>query len=213
MSTVAATVASKLLEIKAIKLNVGNPYTWASGLSSPIYCDNRLILSYPKMRNFIKEQMNSKLWAFGKADVIAGVATAGIAHGALLADAAEKPFIYVRSSAKAHGRQNQIEGELKKGQKVLVVEDLISTGKSSLAACDALIDNGAEVIGVLAIFTYGFSSSKSIFSERGIPLETLTNYPAMIEEAVLSNYISAEDKKSLEAWNQDPVMWSANHNN
>ena len=123
------------------------------------------------------------------------------------------PFIYVRPEPKKHGRKNQIEGELKKGQKVLVIEDLISTGKSSLAACDALIENGAEVIGVLAIFTYGFSSSKSIFSERGIPLETLTNYSAMIEEAVVSNYITPDDKKSLEAWNQDPVMWSANHNN
>lgn len=211
MSTVAASVASKLLEIKAIKLNVGNPFQWASGLNSPIYCDNRLILSHPQLRNYIKEQMKAKVWAFGEPDVIAGVATAGIAHGALLADAVEKPFIYVRASAKAHGRKNRIEGELKEGQKVLVIEDLISTGKSSLAACDVLVDGGAEIIGVMAIFTYGFESSKRAFTDKGIPLETLTNYGTMIEAALESEYINSTDRSSLEAWNKDPELWSSNY--
>jgi len=212
MSTIASQVAANLLKIKAIKLSPTDPFTWASGLRSPIYCDNRITLSHPEIRDFIKESLKDKVWAFGEYDVIAGVATAGIPHGALLADALGKPFIYVRSKSKAHGRQNQIEGELKKGSKVLVVEDLISTGKSSLAACDTLIEAGAKVIGVVAIFTYGFQSAKDIFSERQIPMDTLTNYRNLLKVALETNYINESEKSLLESWNQDPVTWSENVN-
>jgi orotate phosphoribosyltransferase len=178
---------------------------WAQ---SPIYCDNRITLSHPEIRDFIKQSLNDKLWAFGEADVIAGVATAGIPHGALLADVAGKPFVYVRSKSKAHGRQNKIEGELKPGARVLVIEDLISTGMSSIAACAALRDAGAEVIGVLALFTYGLDKSKQVFNNNKIPLETLTNYRVLLDEAELSNYITAEEKSLLEDWNKDPEAWS-----
>ena len=208
MSTVGSLVAAKLLEIKAIKLKPSDPFTWASGLKSPIYCDNRITLSHPKIRDFIKQSLKDKLWAFGEADVIAGVATAGIPHGALLADIAEKPFIYVRSKSKAHGRKNMIEGEMKEGARVLVVEDLISTGMSSLAACTALEEAGAKVIGVLALFTYGMEKSKKAFKEQNIPLETLTNYYDLLEEAEKSNHITSDEKSLLEDWNKDPVAWS-----
>ncbi len=208
MSTLSSNVASKLLEIKAIKLSPNDPFTWASGLRSPIYCDNRIILSYPKIRNFIKDSFKSKVWAFGEPDVIAGVATAGIAHGALLADAVEKPFIYVRSKSKAHGRQNLIEGEFKEGDKILVIEDLISTGMSSIAACDALTEAGGNVIGAMAIFTYGFQGSKNVFDEKKIPLDTLTNYRSLLSEALETNYITQSEKDLLESWNKDPKAWS-----
>jgi len=208
MSTLSSQVAAKLLEIKAIKLNPSDPFTWASGLRSPIYCDNRIVLSHPKIRNFIKDGLKSKVWAFGEIDVVAGVATAGIAHGTLLADAIDKPFIYVRSKTKAHGRQNQIEGEFTPGAKVLVIEDLISTGMSSIAACDTLAEAGAKVIGVMAIFTYGFSQSKNIFDEKKIPLDTLTNYNSLLSEAVETNYISNSEKELLEGWNKNPKAWS-----
>ena len=208
MSTVGSLVAAKLLKIKAIKLKPSDPFTWASGLKSPIYCDNRITLSHPEIRDFIKQSLKDKLWAFGEADVIAGVATAGIPHGALLADIANKPFVYVRSKSKAHGRQNKIEGELSPGARVLVVEDLISTGMSSLAACDALKEAGAKVIGVLALFTYGMEKSKAAFKEHNIPLETLTNYRILLEEAAKSKHITAEEKALLEDWNKDPVAWS-----
>jgi len=208
MSTLSSQVASKLLEIKAIKLSPKEPFTWASGLKSPIYCDNRIILSYPKIRNFIKESFKSKVWAFGQPEVIAGVATAGIPHGALLAEVLDLPFIYVRSKSKAHGRQNLIEGEFKAGAKVLVIEDLISTGMSSIAACKALEEAGAKVIGALAIFTYGFNKSKVAFDEAKIPLDTLTNYRSLLHEALETNYITASEKELLEAWNQDPKAWS-----
>ncbi|MBT8189695.1 MAG: orotate phosphoribosyltransferase [Saprospiraceae bacterium] len=207
MSTIASQSAQLLLEIKAIRLNPGNPFTWASGLRSPIYCDNRILLSYPKIRDFIKKALADKTKAFREFDVIAGVATAGIAHGALLADALEKPFVYVRSKAKAHGRQNMIEGELQEGARVLVVEDLISTGMSSLAACDALQEAGADIVGVLAIFTYGFDISKQRFSDRKIPLDTLTNYRNLIYEALEKNYISEKEKYILQDWNKDPKKW------
>lgn len=207
MSTIASQIAKKLLQVKAVKLQPKNPFQWASGINSPIYCDNRILLSYPDVRTFIKKALKDKLLAFPEIDVIAGVATAGIPHGALLADAIDKPFIYVRSKNKEHGRQNLIEGELKAGSNVLVIEDLISTGMSSMAACDALIDNGAKVIGVLAIFTYGFDVSKTLFSDRKIPLETLTNYRVLLEEALNSNYISEDEKTTLETWNKDPKGW------
>jgi orotate phosphoribosyltransferase len=208
MSTIASQAAKKLLQIKAVKLQPKKPFRWASGINSPIYCDNRILLSYPDVRSFIKLALKDKLLAFPEVDVIAGVATAGIPHGALLADAIDKPFIYVRSKNKEHGRQNLIEGELKKGSNVLVIEDLISTGMSSMAACDALIDNGANVIGVLAIFTYGFEVSKKLFTERKIPLETLTNYRVLLQEALESNYINKEEMATLETWNKDPKGWN-----
>ena len=210
MSTLSSRVASKLLEIKAIKLSPSQPFTWASGLKSPIYCDNRIILSYPKIRDFIKEGFKSKIWAFGEADVIAGVATAGIAHGALLADLLDKPFIYVRSKSKGHGRQNLIEGEFKEGDRVLVIEDLISTGMSSMAACNALQERGAKVIGALAIFSYGFEKAGRLFDQNKIPLDTLTNYRSLLAEALDTNYISIKEKEMLEGWNKNPEAWSTN---
>lgn len=212
MSTIASQVANKLLEIQAIRLQPSNPFTWASGLKSPIYCDNRILLSYPKIREFIKNALASKTKAFKDFDYVAGVATAGIAHGALLADILDKPFVYVRSKAKKHGRQNKIEGRLEENSKVLVVEDLISTGKSSLEACDALIESNVEIVGVLAIFTYGFDISKQRFSERQIPLETLTNYRNLIFEALDLDYISNEQKEILENWNKDPQAWAESFN-
>jgi len=209
MSTLSSLVASKLLEIKAIKLSPSQPFTWASGLKSPIYCDNRIVLSHPKIRNFIKDGFKSKVWAFGEPDVIAGVATAGIAHGALLADILDKPFIYVRSKSKAHGRKNLIEGEFKEGANILVIEDLISTGMSSMAACDALIEAGGKVIGVMAIFSYGFEKAKTLFDANKIPLDTLTNYRSLLTEALETKYISESEKEVLEGWNKDPQAWSA----
>ncbi len=211
MSTLSSQVASKLLQIKAIKLQPQNPFMWASGLRSPIYCDNRITLSHPKIRDFVKESLASKVFAFGEVDVVAGVATAGIAHGALLADKLGKPFVYVRSKTKAHGRQNQIEGEFSPGDKILVIEDLISTGMSSVAACDALIDAGAKVVGVMAIFTYGFAKAAGVFDERKIPVETLTNYRNILNEAVDSQYITDSEKNLLESWNKDPKTWSDNY--
>jgi len=208
MSTIALEVAKKLLKVNAVKLQPNQPFTWASGLKSPIYCDNRILLSYPDIRSYIKNALKDKIFAFGSIDVIAGVATAGIPHGALLADALGLPFIYVRSKSKAHGRKNLIEGELKKGSKILVVEDLISTGKSSLAACDSLIEGGGQVIGVLAIFTYGFQKAYDIFSEREIPMDTLSNYDSLLLEALDSNYITEEEKRTLDSWNKDPKAWS-----
>jgi len=208
MSTLASQVAAKLLKIKAIKLSPGDPFTWASGLSSPIYCDNRVTLSDPEIRDFIKQSLKGKVWAFGETDVIAGVATAGIPHGVLLADLLGKPFVYVRSQSKSHGRQNLIEGELAPNSRVLVVEDLISTGKSSIAACKALDEAGASVIGVLAIFTYGLDKANRAFDEAKIPLETLTNYRNLLIAAKESNYITEKEGTLLEDWNKDPVAWS-----
>ena len=213
MSTIASEVAAKLLEIKAIKLQAGNPFTWASGLRSPIYCDNRILLSYPKIRDFIKISLVNKTKAFREFDMIVGVATAGIAHGALLADALSKPFIYVRSKAKKHGRQNLIEGKLFPGSKVLVVEDLISTGKSSLAACDALVEEGADIVGVLAIFTYEFDISKQKFSAKKVPMDTLSNYRNLLAEAKSADYISESELKILENWNKNPQKWAQEFNN
>ena len=207
MSTVASEVARKLLQVKAVKLQPNNPFTWASGLKSPIYCDNRILLSYPDIRTSIKVALKNKLLAFPDIDIVAGVATAGIPHGALLADAIEKPFIYIRSKSKSHGRKNLIEGELPEGGRVLVIEDLISTGMSSMAACDAVTENGGHVSGVLAIFTYGFSSAKKVFTDKGIPMDTLSNYNVLLQEAYESNYITEEEKQILESWNEDPKLW------
>ena len=196
----AAEVAKKLLQIKAIKLSPQSPFTWASGILSPIYCDNRVILSYPEVRNFIKKAFVNCTTRFPNFDKIAGVATAGIAHGALLADALDLPFLYVRSKAKAHGRQNQIEGALSEGERVLVIEDLISTGGSSLKAIKALETAGAKVVGIAAIFTYGFDKSKNAFMQAGFQLETLSNYDILINEALKTNFIQDSDVQLLKNW-------------
>ena len=202
-------VARNLLEIKAVKLSPSAPFTWASGMLSPIYCDNRVALSHPGVRTFLKNCLAEKSREFGNFDVVAGVATAGIPHGALLADVLEKPFIYVRSSAKDHGRRNQIEGELKPGQRVLVVEDLISTGGSCLLAVDALREAGATVAGVLAIFQYGFTKADTAFAEKGVGFHTLTNYDALVIEAARTGYVSESDLNTLKKWRENPEAWGA----
>jgi orotate phosphoribosyltransferase len=201
-------VAEKLLQINAIKLNLTNPYTWASGWRSPIYCDNRKVLSYPHVREFIKSEMSNAIFTeFAEADVIAGVATAGIPHGAMVADQIKLPFIYVRSAPKAHGLGNAIEGVLTPGQKVVVVEDLISTGKSSLQVVDTLREAGAEVIGMAAIFTYGFPEADALFAEKNVPLSTLSNYNALIELAKQKQMFSPDELETLAAWRQSPSTW------
>jgi orotate phosphoribosyltransferase len=204
-----AEVARNLLEIKAVKLSPRDPFTWASGLLSPIYCDNRVALSHPGVRTYLKNCLAEKSASFGDFDVVAGVATAGIPHGALLADVLEKPFVYVRSSAKEHGRRNQIEGELHAGQSVLVVEDLISTGGSSLLAVDALREAGAEVVGVLAIFQYGFQKAHRAFADKQVKFQTLTNYDALVQEAARTGYVTSEDLETLKKWRENPDGWGA----
>ncbi len=208
--TISKEIARNLLQIKAIKLNPQNPFTWASGIRSPIYCDNRITLSYPEVRTTIKKALGSIAGDFGSYDYIAGVATAGIPHGALLADYLKKPFIYVRSEAKSHGRQNKIEGEANSGAKALVIEDLISTGGSSIQAAQVLQDAGIEVVGVLAIFDYQFQVAIDNFKAASLGFKTLSNYTALIDEALLTNYISPEDKTLLDSWNADPTEWFNN---
>jgi orotate phosphoribosyltransferase len=203
----ASEVAQQLLKIKAVKLSPNEPFTWASGMLSPIYCDNRVALS--AARTFLKNCLAEKSRAFGAFDVVAGVATAGIPHGTLLADALEKPFVYVRSSAKDHGRRNQIEGELQAGQRVLVVEDLISTGGSCLLAVDALREAGAEIAGVLAIFQYGFAKADLAFAEKNVDFQTLTNYDALAQEAARTGYVSESDLITLKKWRENPEAWGA----
>lgn len=204
-------VARHLLQIKAIKLNPQNPFTWASGRKSPVYCDNRVVLSYPAVRSFIQEQFVALAASFAAIEGVAGVATAGIPHGALLADRLGLPFIYIRSKAKAHGRQNQIEGELKPGASYLVIEDLISTGGSSLKAVDSLRTAGGKVAGVLAIFSYGFPEAEAAFRAANCPMHTLTNYEALIEEAIETGYVTADQQALLQAWRKDPIAWSEQH--
>lgn len=204
-----AEIARNLLEIKAVKLSPTEPFTWASGLLSPIYCDNRVALSYPPVRRLIKNALAEKSRVFGDFEVVAGVATAGIPHGTLLADALDKPFVYVRSSAKDHGRRNLIEGELKPGARVLVVEDLISTGGSCLQAVDALRECGAEVVGVLAIFQYGFAKANTNFAAKGIVFQTLTHYDALVQEAARIGYVSESDLNTLKKWRENPDAWGA----
>jgi orotate phosphoribosyltransferase len=197
---IASEVAKQLLQIKAIKLSPQKPFTWASGILSPIYCDNRITLSHPDVRRLIKAGLEEKSKEFGNFDAVAGVATAGIAHGLMLAEALDLPFAYVRSKAKGHGRQNLIEGELAQGSKVLVVEDLISTGGSSLAAVEALREYGVDVVGVLALFTYNFEKAKNAFKEANCPLHTLTNYDVMIREALAIKFINLIDVDLLTTW-------------
>ncbi|MFZ1704272.1 MAG: orotate phosphoribosyltransferase [Saprospiraceae bacterium] len=200
-------VARNLLQIKAIKLNPQNPFTWASGMRSPIYCDNRLSLSYPDVRNLVIRGFVEVSKKFESIQAICGVATAGIPHGALLADRLNLPFAYVRSSAKSHGRQNQIEGELSPGSKVIVIEDLISTGGSSLEAVQVLRQSGMEVLGVLAIFDYGFDKAFDNFKNAQCPYQSLSNYDALLEEALAIQYISSEEKDILASWRKDPEQW------
>lgn len=204
----AAKTAELLLQINAIKLKPENPFSWASGWKSPIYCDNRIILSYPDIRNYIREQIAAQLVAlYGKPDVIAGVATGAIGIGMLVADYLGLPFIYVRPEAKSHGRQNQIEGQLTKNQTVVVIEDLISTGKSSLNAVEALKLNGAVVKGMLAIFTYGFSIAEKNFKDQGIELHTLSTYDYLIKQASASKYIKEDQLETLIEWRNNPSGW------
>ena len=204
---IQAEVAKQLLQIKAIKLSPQNPFTWSSGLKSPIYCDNRKILSFPIARNFIKQALATKSKDFGDFDIVAGVATAGIAHGALLADALDKPFVYVRNKAKGHGLKNLIEGHLVGNEKVLVVEDLISTGGSSLKAVEALRAAGTTVIGVLAIFNYNFDKAANAFSIANCPYQTLSNYNALLPIATEMGYVTAADLTLLQNWRKNPSNW------
>lgn len=200
--------ASKLLQIKALQINPQKPYVWASGWNSPVYCDNRKVLSFPYVRDFVKSELaNMILEKFPDAEVIAGVATAGIAHGVMAADLLKLPFIYVRSKPKEHGMGNQIEGVMEKGQKVVVVEDLVSTGKSSLQVVDVLREQGAEVLGMCALFTYGFPVADEAFAKAGLPLHTISNYQALMEVCEEQKLISAEQKATLEQWRVDPGNW------
>ena len=209
----ATEVAKNLLQIKAIKLSPQKPFTWASGLKSPIYCDNRTLLSYPAIRDLVVKGFIEQAQVFPSFDVVAGVATAGIPHGVLLADRLKLPFVYVRAKAKEHGRQNLIEGEIRAGQKVLVVEDLISTGGSSLQAVEALRAEGCIVVGVLAIFSYEFPVATESFKATNCQLETLSNYSVLTQVAIDSAYVSHEDQETLRKWRQDPELWSTQWQN
>ncbi|MBP5366698.1 MAG: orotate phosphoribosyltransferase [Bacteroidales bacterium] len=208
MGKYSIEVAKQLLDIKAIKLQPNNPFTWASGWKSPIYCDNRKALSYANVRTYIKTAFAELAKAmYPDIDVVAGVATGAIAQGALVADLLGKPFVYVRSAPKDHGLANLIEGDLKAGQKVLVIEDLISTGGSSLKAVDALRNAGATVVGMLAIFTYGFPVAQEAFEKAHVTLTTLSNYQDMIGAAVESGYVTKDDIAALQEWRTDPANW------
>ncbi len=205
----AKKTAELLLQINAIKLDPENPFIWASGWKSPIYCDNRIILSYPPIRNFVREEMAKQVETlYGKPDIIAGVATGAIGIGALVADYLGLPFIYVRPEPKSHGRQNQIEGLLEQGQSVVVIEDLISTGKSSLNAVDALAAAGAKIKGMLAIFTYGFDVATKNFEKKELELHTLSDYAHLIAQASETGYIKEEQMTTLLEWRKDPSQWN-----
>ena len=204
----AAEIAADLLKIGAIKLRPSDPFTWASGWKSPIYCDNRLSLSFPEVRSKIKTALALAVSKeFGGIDVIAGVATAGIPQGALVADELSLPFIYIRSKSKGHGLQNMIEGKIEKGQKVLLVEDLVSTGGSSLAAADALVEAGAEVAGMVAIFTYGFEVAEKNFSEKKVELVTLSDYHHLLDHAQDERMFENDELKTLKEWRENPAGW------
>ncbi|SHG21798.1 orotate phosphoribosyltransferase [Flavobacterium defluvii] len=204
----AEKTAELLLQINAIKLNPENPFTWASGWKSPIYCDNRLILSFPSIRNYVRDEFAKNIEKqFGKPDVIAGVATGAIGVGILVAESLGLPFVYVRPEPKKHGRQNQVEGFLQKGQNVVVVEDLISTGKSSLMAVEALRNEGANIKGMAAVFTYGFSVATENFKEANVDLFTLSNYENLLDLAVQKQYITEDQQSTLQEWSVSPSTW------
>ncbi len=201
-------IAEKLLQCKAVKLQPDNPFTWASGWKSPIYCDNRKTLSYPNVRDFVKSELSNMVFTeFPEAEVIAGVATAGIPHGALVADLLKMPFVYVRSKPKAHGMGNQIEGHLEEGKKVLVIEDLISTGKSSMEAIVALREAGAQIEGLCSVFSYGFDISKTLFEKENIPVQSLSNYNALLDVALEQKVIEPKDMEVLQTWRENPSTW------
>lgn len=208
MTSVEKEIAQSLLKIKAVKLSPNEPFTWASGWNSPIYCDNRVTLSYTTIRKQIYQSfaqlINEK---YPEAELIAGVATGAIAHGVLVAEEMQKPFIYVRSAPKGHGLGNQIEGQYSKGQKVVVIEDLISTGGSSLSAVEALREAGVEVLGMVAIFTYGFATAEANFQKANLKVDTLSSYNALIDAALESNYIQDKDLNDLKEWRTAPDKW------
>ena len=206
----AHKTAKSLLQINAIKLNPKNPFTWASGWKSPIYCDNRVILSYPKIRVFFREQISKQIKELhGKPDIIAGVATGAIGIGMLVADIMNLPFIYVRPNSKKHGRKNQIEGSYEKEQNVVVIEDLISTGNSSLVAVDALREAELNVKGMISIFTYGFPISYENFKKKNVELHTLSSYDILLEQALSTDYINEKDFKILSKWRKNPQDWES----
>ena len=208
MDNLKRDFASRLLQVKAIKLQPNNPFTWASGWLSPFYCDNRKTLSYPELRNYVKlELVHKVLECFPEAEVVAGVATGAIAQGALVADELNLPFVYVRSKPKDHGLENLIEGDLRPGMKVVVIEDLISTGGSSLKAVEAIRSNACEVIGMVASYTYGFPVAENAFREANVRLETLTDYEHVVAEALATGYISEHDVDVLHDWRQAPDKW------
>jgi len=207
----AQKTASFLLQIKAIKLNPKNPFTWASGWKSPIYCDNRITLSYPEIRRFLSEQLAEQIKAmYGKDIQIAGVATGAIGLGMLVAEQLDAPFLYVRPEPKKHGRQNQIEGALLPDKKIVVVEDLISTGKSSLNAVEALRKNNGEVLGMMALFTYGFDLARVQFEQAQLSLHTLSDYHTLLQTALATNYIDAQTAENLGLWRKNPAQWQPN---
>ena len=209
MNTLESIFAEKLLKVKAIKLQPSSPFTWASGWKSPFYCDNRKTLSYTDLRSFVKIELTRIILEnFQDVDAIAGVATGAIAQGALVADALNLPFGYVRSKPKDHGLENLIEGELKPGMKVVVVEDLVSTGGSSLKAVEAIRNNGCEVVGMVASYTYGFPVAEKAFSDAKVKLITLTNYEAVVEQAVKTGYITEDEVEVLHEWRKDPAHWN-----
>ncbi len=210
MDTIKKQFAKKLMDIQAIKLQPNEPFTWASGWKSPIYTDNRQTLSYPDVRSFVKLELCHAIQThFPEAEAVAGVATGAIAQGALVADELGLPYAYVRPKPKDHGMGNQVEGRIGKGAKVVVVEDLISTGGSSLKAVEALRQYGCEVIGMVASFTYGFPVAEQAFKEAGVHLVTLSDYAAVLEQAAETGYIKAEDVAVLNEWRKDPAAWKA----
>jgi len=205
-------VAEKLLQVEAVKLSPSNPFTWASGWKSPIYCDNRKVLSFPYVRDFIKSELCNVIFEqFPQAEALAGVATAGIPWSAMAADQLKLPLMYVRPKPKEHGLGNQIEGSFTKGQRVLVVEDLISTGKSSLQVVDVLKAAGVEIVGMVSIFNYGFDQAVKAFEAAGVVTKSLTNYPTMIELAVEKGLVGASEKALLMEWSKDPASWTGSH--
>ncbi|MBK7798948.1 MAG: orotate phosphoribosyltransferase [Saprospiraceae bacterium] len=211
----ANNIADRLMQINAIKLNAQNPFTWASGLKSPIYCDNRLILSFPEVRKIVVAALVREALSFEGMNAVAGVATAGIAWGALVADRLDLPFCYVRSKPKEHGMKNLIEGELPENSKVLVIEDLVSTGGSSMEAVQALLQPSYEVVGVLSIFQYGFLSAVEKFNDKNVKFKSLTDFQTLLVRALQANYISSADYENLKSWNLNPKLWSdqfINHN-
>ncbi len=206
--TNAKAVAEKLLQAQAVKLSPDQPFTWASGWKSPIYCDNRRVLSFPFIRDFVKSELCNQVFSeFPDADLLAGVATAGIAWGAMTADQLKLPYIYVRPKPKEHGLGNQIEGYYEAGQKAVVIEDLVSTGKSSLQVVEVLRNAGVEVVGMVAIFTYDFPQASQAFQEAAVPLHTLTNYPALLELAAEKGQLSPAAQEVLLKWRDDPAGW------